>query len=146
MMPGIEWPDVCRRVRAARHDALFYCILLTVRDGSGNVAAGLDAGADDYLVKPFDPDELRARIDVGLRILELEQSLASRVRELEEALGRIRRLEGLLPICGWCKRIRDEGQEWRTVEEYVGGRSDVSFSHGICPACEARVMSETDLD
>src|SRR5207237_353357 len=74
-----------------------YILLLTTKDSKESVVAGLEAGADDYLVKPFDPGELRARVQVGVRTLGLQNALTERVRELEEALARIDLLEGILP-------------------------------------------------
>jgi phosphoserine phosphatase RsbU/P len=133
MMPGLDGPDVCRRVREAGGTS--YLILLTAKTDRSDIVAGLDAGADDYLVKPFDPPELRARIKAGIRIIDLQTRLAAHVAELEEALGKVRRLNGLLPICSYCKAIRDDSDYWHRVEEYVTEHADVQFSHGICPKC-----------
>ena len=133
MMPGLDGPEVCRRVREAGGSN--YLILITAEDNRADIVAGLDAGADDYLVKPFDPAELRARIKAGVRILDLQTKLATQVAELEEALGNVRRLSGLLPICSYCKAIRDDSDYWHRVEEYMSEHSEVKFSHGICPKC-----------
>jgi phosphoserine phosphatase RsbU/P len=133
MMPGLDGPDVCRRVRAAGGTS--YLILLTAKTDRADIVAGLDAGADDYLVKPFDPEELRARVKAGTRIIDLQQRLAAHVAELEDALSSVRRLSGLLPICCYCKAIRDDSDYWHRVEEYVTEHADVKFSHGICPKC-----------
>jgi DNA-binding response OmpR family regulator len=70
--------------------------MLTVRGGNKDIIRGLEAGANDYLIKPFDSDELRARIDVGRHTVELQQSLVERIRGLEEALARVSQLQGLL--------------------------------------------------
>ena len=119
MMPGIDGPDVCRRVRAELPDANMYLLLVTAREGRNDVVAGLDAGADDYVIKPFDPEELRARVAVGARVLGLQQKLAERVNELQEALTNVKQLRGLLPICSYCKRIRGDDQYWQQVEGYI---------------------------
>lgn len=99
------------------------------------IIEGLQAGADDYLVKPWDPGELRARIEVGCRMLNLQGRLAEKIRELQEALDQVRTLEGILPICSHCKKIRDDRNYWRQVEEYVASHSEAKFSHSICPEC-----------
>src|SRR5262249_10234082 len=112
-----------------------YLILLTAKGKREDVVAGLRGGADDYLSKPFDPEELQARLQAGRRIVELQQGLAGRVRQLEQALARVKQLEGLLPICCYCKRVRDEDDYWEQVEAYVAARTSATFSHGICPRC-----------
>jgi phosphoserine phosphatase RsbU/P len=84
MMPELDGLEICRRIRDAQKP--MHIILVTARGGSGNLIEGLKAGADEYLVKPFDLDELRARIQVGLRVLSLQSALAERVNELEAAL------------------------------------------------------------
>jgi YesN/AraC family two-component response regulator len=105
----------------------------------------LEAGADDYVVKPFDQAELRARLQVGVRVLQLQTELADRVSELETALTNIRVLHGLLPICSYCKNVRDDQNYWQRVESYVESHADVQFSHSICPDCyETEVKPHLD--
>jgi len=142
MMPGLDGPTVCRMVRGNAGRPAPYLILLTARGATEDRVAGLEAGADDYISKPFDRAELRARINVGLRMLALQRSLADRVAELEQALGSVRQLQGLLPICSYCKRIRTDGNYWQRVEEYISAHSDAQFSHGICPGCFDTVVKK----
>jgi len=143
MMPGLDGPEVCRKLR--ENGGTSYLILLTAKTHQADIVAGLDAGADDYLVKPFDPAELHARIKAGIRILDLQMRLAAHVQELEEALGNVRRLSGLLPICSYCKAIRDDSDYWHRVEEYMTEHSEVKFSHGICPKCLETAYKEWGL-
>jgi phosphoserine phosphatase RsbU/P len=145
MMPEMDGIEVCRRARGRTEAGPFHILLLTARGRKEDVIAGLQAGADDYVTKPFDHEELRARVQVGQRIVELQTMLASRVTELEEALARVRQLRGLLPICSYCKKVRDDRNYWQQVEQYVSTHSDVQFSHGICPDCYTRVV-EPQLD
>jgi len=135
MLPGLDGPEVCRRIRAIDRTVPTYIILLTSKSARTDVIAGLEAGADEYLVKPYDAEELRARLTAGARILDLHEKLSEQVRELEAALANIRKLAGLLPICMYCKSIRDDSNYWHRVEEYVSEHADVKFSHGICPKC-----------
>jgi phosphoserine phosphatase RsbU/P len=144
MMPEVDGPEVCRRVRAELPDANMYLLLVTARESRGDVVAGLDAGADDYIIKPFDPEELRARVAVGVRVLALQQKLAERVSELQAALANVKQLRGLLPICSYCKRIRGDDQYWQQVEGYIAAHSDAQFSHGICPSCFNTLSADLD--
>jgi phosphoserine phosphatase RsbU/P len=144
MMPYVDGVDVCRRIRQANRQPL-YLILLTGRGAEEDLIAGLHAGADEYLTKPVSPPELRARLETADRVIELQQSLNARLRETEAALARVKQLQGLLPICMYCKKIRDDGNYWQQVEAYVSAHSEAQFSHGICPECYARVV-EPELD
>jgi sigma-B regulation protein RsbU (phosphoserine phosphatase) len=130
MMPGLDGVELCRLIRVTELRSPVYVILLTARSSRQDLVAGLEAGADDYLTKPFDPDELRARIHVGQRTLDL--------------MANIKRLSGLLPICSYCKRIRADHDYWEQVESYISEHTDASFSHGICPDCLVKVMAELD--
>ena len=103
MMPKMDGGQVCRRVRVSQTIRPSYLILLTSKSRKKDIVVGLQSGADDYLTKPFDPDELQARLQVGERVLGLQSELAARVNDLERALSEVKRLEGLLPICSYCK-------------------------------------------
>ena len=135
MMPGMDGIEVCRKVRERSPSRPLYIIVLTARGSREDVVAGLQAGGDDYVTKPFDREELHARVRVGLRVLQLQMNLADRVRELEEALARVKQLQGLLPICSYCKKIRADQNYWQQVEGYISEHSEAIFSHGICPDC-----------
>lgn len=87
-----------------------------------------------------------ARAEVVTLNEELEQRVRARTRDLEEALGQVKQLRGLLPICAWCKRVRDDHDYWHSVEVYIADRTDAQFSHGICPACVAVYNSEHPLE
>lgn len=135
MMPRMDGLEFCRKVREVSSPQPTYVILLTARGQREDIVAGLQAGADDYVTKPFDRGELYARLQAGVRIVELQSNLADYVRELEDALAQIKQLHGLLPICSYCKKIRDDRNYWRQVEDYVAEHSEAQFSHGICPDC-----------
>lgn len=135
MMPGIDGVEICRRLRQIETPTPTYVILLTSRDAAADIVEGLSAGADDYVTKPPDEGELLARISVGARVIALQQTLADRVRKLEEALSKVKQLQGLLPICSYCKRIRDDQNYWQQVESYISVHSGVQFSHSYCPDC-----------
>jgi DNA-binding response OmpR family regulator len=144
MMPTLDGPELCRRTRATEDTAGTYVILLTSKDTTADLIAGLDAGADDYVTKPFDRGELRARVQVGVRVATLQSSLKEKVLELERAAGTITQLEGLLPICAYCKKIRSENNEWNQVETYIRDRSKAEFTHGVCPTCLDKLLNDAD--
>lgn len=135
LMPGLDGVEICRRVRSQPSNQSPYLILLTAREEKKGVITGLDAGANDYVRKPFDAEELRARVNVGSRVVELQTHLTHRVRQLEEAAAHIHQLQGILPICMYCKKIRDDQESWQRLEKYIEDHSGAEFSHGICPDC-----------
>lgn len=120
-MPELDGLELCRRLRARRGDRYTYFMLLTAAGGRENFLAAMEAGIDDFITKPVDPQELRARLTVAERILGLREELHA--------------LEGLLPICSYCKRIRNDRDEWSSLEGYIEKRSHAEFSHGVCPDC-----------
>jgi phosphoserine phosphatase RsbU/P len=140
VMPGRSGPDLCRMVRAKAGGSPTYLILLTFRDGPTDIVAGLRSGANDYLTKPCHEDELAARLNVAAQMIAVQRSLAERVKELENALAQIKQLRGLLPMCAWCKKIRDDQNYWRQVEDYLGRHTDAHFAHSICPECYDRQL------
>lgn len=96
MLPGLGGMEVCRRVRSAHHSVPLYLILLTEKTCAGDVLDALNSGADDYIRKPLDACEMRARVQVGARILRLQESLDSCAKELEEVRDRVIQLHGML--------------------------------------------------
>lgn len=135
LMPEMDGPELCRRVREKFPEEYFYLIILSAQQGVDNLIEGLSAGADDYVTKPFVGRELRSRIAVGVRVLGLEEMLAKKIRQLETALEDVKQLRGLLPICSYCNKIRNDEDYWEQVDSYIGRNSNVEFSHSICPAC-----------
>lgn len=135
MMPGMDGLEVCRRIRQIQTRTPVYLILLTAKGSKTDIVEGLDAGANDYIVKPFDREELRARVKVGEMVVNLQQRLAVQVKELEEALVQVKQLQGILPICSYCKNIRDDKNYWEQLESYISRHSGAKFSHSVCPSC-----------
>jgi sigma-B regulation protein RsbU (phosphoserine phosphatase) len=127
MMPVMDGIELCRRIRARRRFRYTYVLLATMATGKKSYLEALDAGADDFIPKPIDPEELGARLRVAERILGLQAEMTQ--------------LRGLLSICSYCKSIR-EGDSWVAVERYVSQRADTLFSHGICPQCAVQYFPE----
>lgn len=119
-MPEMEGLDLCRKIRS-RASEYTYFIMLTAKSGRAEYLEAMDGGVDDFLAKPLDAVDLQCRLRVAERILGLRKEVSQ--------------LEGLLPICSYCKRIRDEMNRWTSIESYIEQRSRAEFSHGICPDC-----------
>jgi CheY-like chemotaxis protein len=139
-MPGLSGPEVIQRLRAKDVSVPTYVILLTSRDSSADIVQGLRGGADDYVTKPANEEELIARVSVGVRVVELQAALAERVRSLEEALANVQALQTLLPMCAYCKSVRNDQNYWEKVETYFSQHSGVSFTHSYCPSCYDRFV------
>ncbi|UCE65491.1 MAG: response regulator [Candidatus Zixiibacteriota bacterium] len=135
MMPEIDGIELCKKIRSLQKETYTYIILLTAKKQKEDIITGLDFGADDYITKPFDPNELNSRVKSGIRILDLEHELAEKIRELKDALDHVKRLQGLLPICMYCKKIRDDTDTWKNIENYIEEHSDAMFTHSICREC-----------
>ena len=140
MMPEMDGLEVCRRVRQRQSVVPIYIILLTAKGGKTDIVEGLEAGANDYVVKPFDRLELLARVKVGETVVNLQESVSAQVKKLEDALAQVKRLQGILPICSYCKHVRDDKNYWQQVETYVTGHSEAEFSHSVCPDCYEKVV------
>lgn len=146
MMPEMDGIEVLRNLRTMETDEPAYVIMLTSRGGTGDIVAGLEAGADDYVTKPFEIDELKARIEVGRRIIQLRDALRAKAEELAQALNEIGTLRGIVPICMHCKKIRNDKGFWEQVEAYVGRHTEVKFSHGICDECISKHWPDEEGD
>ena len=142
MMPGMDGVQVCQQARQAQPAKFRYLILLTAKGEKDDIVAGLEAGADDYITKPFVREELLARIKVGLRLIEAQNSLADRVADLQAALSQVKQLQGILPMCAHCKKIRNDRDYWQQLDTYISDHSNVQVSHSICPDCFERTIRQ----
>jgi CheY-like chemotaxis protein len=122
MMPDLDGLDLCRKVRCRPKTDYTYFILLTaIHTGRENLRKAMDAGVDDFLPKPLDREAIMMRLRVAERIIDF----AKQIRQLKE----------LIPICMYCKKIRDDANYWQGVESYISEQTGSNFSHGICPEC-----------
>ena len=142
MMPGLDGSELCQRLRKKKVRA--YLIMLTGRTRPEDLVQALAAGADDYVRKPFDWSELIARIKVGVRVSLLQRQLDEKVCQLQASLANAKQLGGLLPICSYCKRIRDDRDYWNGLEHYISSHSDAKFTHGVCPSCMRDALNEVE--
>ncbi len=145
-MPEMDGMGVCKRARALERDNPIYIIMLTGRDTKKDIVHGLDSGADDYITKPFDENELRARVRVAERMVTIQASLTETVDELREALDHVHTLQGILPICMHCHGIRSDDAAWHKLEKYIEANTTAKFSHSICPDCLEKHYPEDNQD
>src|SRR5438105_1008120 len=131
LMPECDGLELCRRVRREATSHYPYIILITALAGQSNYIEAIRAGADDFVSKPYDPELLTGRLMVAERIVGLQD--------------RVKRLEGILATCMYCKKIREEGDRWVSIESYITHRSDASFSHAVCPDCYHSIV-KPELD
>ncbi len=132
MMPETNGLELCRHIRARPNENYVYFILLTAQTADrAHQREAIEAGVDDFLRKPLDPQELWMRLRVAERILHF----TTQVQKLEE----------FLPICSYCKKIRDDGNYWQQIESYINERTGSEFSHSICPDCyQSKVVPELE--
>lgn len=136
MMPGLDGIELCKLLREnGVPGKQLYIIMLTARAEPEDIVVGLEAGANDYIVKPYNLQELRARIGVAQRVLELQDALAKRIVDLEQAMTQIKTLHGMVTICIHCQHIYNDEASWQRLESYIEQHSNVEFSHGVCPRC-----------
>lgn len=125
-MPGLDGLGLCRMIRERGGDYIYFILVSSSKVTKENRQLALAAGVDDFLSKPVDPDELGMRLHVADRILGLSE--------------KVERLERFIPICGYCKKIRDDRQYWQEIEQFFAEQEGAKFSHGICPNCYDQVV------
>lgn len=130
MMPEMDGLEFCSHVRKAgtEEHKYTYFILLTARTGKENQRKAMEMGVDDFLTKPFDQDELFCRIRVARRIL----GYATEIHQLKK----------LIPICMYCKKVRNDDDYWQQIEAYLHEHAGTDFSHGICSDCLEKIKEE----
>ena len=120
-MPGLDGLQLCRKIRASAGDYVYFMLLTQQAATENNLREATEAGVDDFLGKPVDTGQLWMRLRVAERILGFTTE--------------VRQLESFLPICGYCKNVRDDKNYWQQIEKYIGSRTGTNFSHGVCPDC-----------
>ncbi len=127
MMPRIDGLRLCHLVRSrARTDYTYFILLTAINTGAENLRRAMDAGVDDFMTKPLDREAISMRLRVAERILNFATEIS--------------RLKDLIPICMYCKCVRDDSDYWQQVETYIHHCTGTNFSHGICPACFDKQM------
>jgi len=139
-MPGLDGFQVMEALKTVETGS--YLPVLVQTSQPNHRLRALKAGAKDFVSKPFDLAEVLLRVHNMLEVRLLHRSAEirreqaeARTRELSHALAQVKELNALLPICSYCKKIRDDQDYWKSVETYISEHTDSKFSHGICPDC-----------
>lgn len=136
-MPGMDGLEVIREAKQL-HIVPFYSILITMHGGKFSHIDALEAGADDFVSKPFDKDVLWARIKSAIRMIELQSDLVRRVAEVERGLAAFARLAEVVPVCPLCGAVRDHQGKWHKLNLPIGEAPGSAASTPPCPECAAR--------
>jgi sigma-B regulation protein RsbU (phosphoserine phosphatase) len=129
LMPGMDGLELCKKVRERKKTPYTYFILLTSQETRPeNYDLATEAGVDDFLTKPLDRPTIRMRLRVAERIL----SFTTEIRQLKD----------LIPICAYCRKIRNDDNYWQRVETYINEQTGSNFTHGICPTCSEALLAE----
>ena len=165
-MPGIQGLDLVRQYRSHPVTRQIPILVLSTKEEAQVKCDAFGAGANDYLVKLPDKIELLARVryhskaylnqiqrdetfralqESQLQLVQSNSALLALNQELQTALAQVTQLQGLLPICSCCKKIRDGKDYWHQVENYFATRAELKFTHSFCPECSERMLKQ-DLE
>jgi len=170
IMPGIDGYEVYKAIRNIRSLDGIPVLFITALPDAECEAQGLEMGANDYIHKPFIADLVRLRIKNHLAFSQERGLLLKRSQELQEmnvilqdeiaqrkniqnaneelikkyeaTLAQVKQLEGIIPICMYCHKIRDDGNVWNQLVQYISEHSEAKFSHGLCPECAQVEMAK----
>lgn len=141
-MPEMDGFEVFRRLKAREESRDIPIMFISAATEMENKLTGLRLGAVDFVTKPFQREELLAKVRTHVELSLLRSQLAQQTADLRDALAKVRTLSGFIPICASCKKIRDDQGFWNQIERYISEHSDAQFSHGICPDCMQRLYPD----
>lgn len=142
IMPGLNGYEVCQQLQADERTSRIPVVFLTIMEDDHDEARGFAVGVSDYIIKPISRLRLLARVKNQLALRHKQQELELKNRDLQAALDQIKTLQGILPICSYCKQIRNDHGAWQRLEEYIQHHSEAEFSHSICPKCAQKHYPE----
>lgn len=146
MMPHIDGFELCKVIRSEESFADIPLIFLTAMTTFEGELQGLGSGGIDYLYKPVNLALLKLKVHNHLELKRRNDLIKEQRDQLEAALARVKLLEGIIPICVYCKKIRDDQDSWHMLEKYITEHSEALFSHGLCPQCfeeQVRIIEST---
>ena len=135
VMPQMDGYEVCSKIKDDPNTCHIPVIFITAVSETVDDAKAFEIGAVDYITKPFNPMTAKARVKTHIE-------LSRTMKALQQALKKIKTLNGLIPICSSCKKIRDDKGYWNLLEAYIEEHSDAFFSHGLCPDCSDKMYGD----
>jgi CheY-like chemotaxis protein len=138
-LPEMDGIEVARRLTESAPTPV---VVLTAHQSVELVQRAAAAGVGAYLTKPPSEQALAQAIPITLARFADVAALRSALAERDAAHGAVTPLEGIIPICSYCRRVRDQRERWQKLESYIARNTSASFTHGICPSCEAQVMED----
>ena len=135
LMPGMDGFQVAQALRDRAESRAIPILMVTALNELDDKVKAFSLGGVDYITKPFQAEEVLARIKTHLTLRSLQKNLEDKNAQLQKALDEIKTLQGIIPICANCKKIRNDKGFWEHVEKYISDHTDALFTHGLCPEC-----------
>ena len=146
-MDGFQTADAIKKLDKAEKTPIIF--ITAVGSDIDNIHRGYEAGGVDYIVKPVTPFVLQSKVQIFLDMDEKYEEIDNMLLSLEEknktfkdTLDNIRQNSGVIPICSWCRKIRNEDGEWELIESYIKHISDSDVTHGVCPHCATKIRGQ----
>jgi len=143
-MPKMDGYEVCRRLKSDDRSRKVPVVFISALDETIDKVKGFNSGGVDYITKPIEPEEVLARVGTHIALRDLQKKLEDKIAQLQKAIDEIKILRGIIPICVYCKKIRNDEGCWEQMEQYIRTRSEAEFSHGICQECAKKVLNGID--
>jgi PleD family two-component response regulator len=144
-MPGMDGYEVCKQLKSDEKTSGIPVIFISALNELDDKIKAFSLGGVDYITKPFQAEEVLARVKTHLTLRSLQKSIEDKNAQLQKALDEVKILSGFLPICSSCKNIRDDKGYWNQIENYISKHSEAEFSHSICPECAKKIYPDLDI-
>ncbi len=144
-MPGMDGYEVCKQLKSEEKTRRIPVIFISALNELDDKIKAFSLGGVDYITKPFQAEEVLARVKTHLTLRSLQKSLEDKNAQLQKALDEIKTLRGILPLCSFCKKIRDDKGYWEQVDVYIHKHSQADISHSICPDCAREHYPDLDI-
>jgi PleD family two-component response regulator len=144
-MPGMDGYEVCKQLKSEEKTRRIPVIFISALNELDDKIKAFSLGGVDYITKPFQAEEVLARVKTHLTLRSLQKSIEDKNAQLQKALDEIKTLQGIIPICANCKNVRDDKGFWNQVETYISKHSEAEFSHSICPPCAKELYPDLNI-